>query len=244
MLGHDEVVEDGLEVRSRGPEAPTSADDALHILGLLAGAVTVLLSLIVAPRFLNRANAESTPSRTPRPIPPGPAPERLPPSGPPFSSSQRGPLDQLEPHEGGDPGEIYETPRRLNIVMVAVGIVLLVMTTGDLALRGLSRLPAQPAWAVPGGDTRRAQLAIAKYGCGSCHTIPGIHEATGRVGPMLTDFKKQGFIAGKLANVPYNLVSWIQHPQNLDPGVAMPNLGVTQTEAKDIADFLYAQSGQ
>jgi cytochrome c2 len=222
----------------REEAAEEHPDEALRVLGILFGVVTVLLSLIAAPRLLNRR------PKTEAPPPPGPPQPELPASGPAFSASQRGPFDRLEPHEGGDRGEIYETPRRLNIVMVAVGIILFVMTGGDLALRGLTRVPSSPSWAVPGGDTRRARIAIAKYGCGGCHAIPGIHEATGRVGPMLTDFKRQAFIAGKLPNVPHNLVHWIQNPQKIDPGVAMPNLGVTQTEAKDIADFLYAQSGQ
>src|SRR5678810_1226335 len=41
------------------------------------------------------------------------------------------------------------------------------------------------ALVVAGGDAGRGKTAIAVYGCGSCHTIPGIRTAKGTVGPPL-----------------------------------------------------------
>src|SRR3954470_18068028 len=37
--------------------------------------------------------------------------------------------------------------------------------------------------AVPGGHTDAGRQAIAEFGCGTCHTIPGVTAADGRVGP-------------------------------------------------------------
>ena len=120
--------------------------------------------------------------------------------------------------------------------------VLLVTTAAvgfDLAWRGLHRLPAEPVQYVNSGDAARGRDHIVRYGCGSCHVIPGLPRAKGRVGPQLTGLKYQIYIAGMLANLPESLASWIENPQKINPRTAMPNLGVTPEEAKDIAAYLY-----
>ena len=40
-------------------------------------------------------------------------------------------------------------------------------------------------------------------------------------------------------NTPDNLVRWISHPQEVDPGNVMPDLGVPDAVARDIAAYLY-----
>ena len=92
---------------------------------------------------------------------------------------------------------------------------------------------------VEGGDARRGRQQIVAYGCGSCHTIPGITGANGMVGPPLTSWSQRRIIAGEIANTPDNLVYWITVPQSIEPGVAMPNLGVSDGQARDIAAYLY-----
>jgi cytochrome c1 len=82
---------------------------------------------------------------------------------------------------------------------------------------------------------------IASYGCGTCHTIPGVPGANGTVGPPLVHFYDHAYIAGQLPNTEQNLVKWIQNPQQIDPGNAMPNLGVSAQEARAIAAYLYHQ---
>jgi cytochrome c1 len=77
-------------------------------------------------------------------------------------------------------------------------------------------------------------------GCGACHVIPGIRMAQGRVGPELRDLRRQVYIAGSLPNTPENLVAWVRQPQHIDPATAMPNLGLTQQDAADIAAYLDA----
>ncbi len=81
------------------------------------------------------------------------------------------------------------------------------------------------------------QLMI-QYGCPTCHVIPGVPGAVGKVGPSLDSLAQRSFIAGVLPNSPTNLEHWIMHPQKIDPGAAMPEMGVTQADAKRISAFL------
>jgi cytochrome c2 len=89
-------------------------------------------------------------------------------------------------------------------------------------------------------DSARGEKDIVRLGCGSCHTIPGIAGAHGRVGPSLEAFAGRSYVAGDLPNQPSNLEHWIQHPHAVHPDTAMPELGVTDTEAREIASFLYS----
>jgi cytochrome c2 len=92
-----------------------------------------------------------------------------------------------------------------------------------------------------GGDMAKGRLAIERYGCGACHTIPGVPGARGMVGPPLATVGGRMYIAGMLTNTPQNLVRWIQVPQAVAPGNAMPNLGVSASDARDIAAYLYTR---
>lgn len=112
--------------------------------------------------------------------------------------------------------------------------------TAAFVLAGCSSLGATPARsAVEGGDAARGEQAIAEYGCGTCHAIPGVPGADGRVGPRLHDFENQVYIAGQLPNRPEELIRWIQDPQSIEPGTAMPDMDVTEQDARDIAAYLY-----
>jgi cytochrome c len=97
----------------------------------------------------------------------------------------------------------------------------------------------QPAFSVPGGDPDRGKEQIIAYGCGSCHLVPGIRQAKGLVGPPLTHFARRAYIAGEVPNSPDFLVRWITVPQAIEPGTVMPNLGVSEARARDIAAYLY-----
>jgi cytochrome c1 len=90
-----------------------------------------------------------------------------------------------------------------------------------------------------GGSVARGPAAIARYGCAACHTIPRIEGPAATVGPPLERIGSRDYLGGRLPNTPGNLLKWIQHPQTIDPNNAMPDLGVTDQDAKDIAAFLY-----
>lgn len=93
--------------------------------------------------------------------------------------------------------------------------------------------------AYTGGVAARGKDVIASKNCGSCHTIPGIIGAQGLVGPPLVYFSRRTFIAGELPNKPDNLMRWVMSPQSVEPHTAMPNLGLTQQQARDVAAYLY-----
>jgi cytochrome c len=92
---------------------------------------------------------------------------------------------------------------------------------------------------VVGGNRERGRVSLDGYGCGACHVIPGVRGARGLVGPPLTMFARRAYIAGQLLNEPPNLVRWIQDPQAVEPGTAMPDLGVSPAIARDMAAYLY-----
>jgi cytochrome c2 len=96
------------------------------------------------------------------------------------------------------------------------------------------------AVSIPGADPGSAPTVMRAFGCGSCHMIPGVDGADGRVGPNLAGLEDRWSIAGRLPNTPANLVRWIMDPQQVDPGTLMPDLGVPTQQARDIASYLYS----
>ncbi|SCL32845.1 Cytochrome c2 [Micromonospora rhizosphaerae] len=125
-------------------------------------------------------------------------------------------------------------PRRIGVrwpVLLAMSVL--------VAVPACSRTdPSPPPESRTGNPERGAEL-IQQYGCGSCHTIPGINRANGLVGPPLTRFGARSYIAGELPNNADNLRRWISNPQAVEPGTAMPALGVDPIDAQDIAAYLY-----
>jgi cytochrome c1 len=59
-----------------------------------------------------------------------------------------------------------------------------------------------------------------------------------RVGPPLTGVGSRLMLGGVLPNTPENMVRWIRAPQQHSPLTAMPDLGVTERDAVDIAAYL------
>jgi cytochrome c len=90
-----------------------------------------------------------------------------------------------------------------------------------------------------GGRADRGQAAIRRYGCGSCHTIPGISGANGLVGPPLAGIASRVYVGGVATNTPDHMIQWLEDPRSLSPKTAMPNLGVTHGDAANIASYLY-----
>ena len=93
-----------------------------------------------------------------------------------------------------------------------------------------------------GGDPRRGEAMFIQYGCGSCHALTGVRTATGMVGPPLDGVALRVIIGGHLANNPDNMERWIEHPQQVSPGTAMPDLKVGAADARDITAFLYTRA--
>lgn len=89
------------------------------------------------------------------------------------------------------------------------------------------------------GNAEQGRQLARSYGCGACHIIPGVQNARGLVGPPLSFFAERTMIAGELPNTPENLVRWLRNPPAIEPGTAMPNLGLSENQAWDITAYLY-----
>ena len=90
----------------------------------------------------------------------------------------------------------------------------------------------------PVGNVENGKLLLRQFGCGKCHEIPGVADARGQVGPPLGGVASRVYIAGLLPNTPANLVSFIRDPRRHHPASAMPDLGVTEPHARDMAAYL------
>ncbi len=97
---------------------------------------------------------------------------------------------------------------------------------------------------LPGARPAQGKQAIVHIGCGACHQISGIATANGTVGPSLRNLPSRRYVAGgRLANTPRNVARWIMHPQQIQPGGIMPDLGVDSRTAADIVAYLYESGG-
>jgi cytochrome c len=137
-------------------------------------------------------------------------------------------------------------PSPRNKPLIAWGLVLGVIVFALIAFYADSQYEAADlrakAEAMTMGKVAAGQVAFGKYSCGGCHTILGVSGANGTVGPPLDGVAARGIIGGRLANNPTNMMQWIQDPQHVSPGTAMPNLGVTPQDSRDIAAFLYTRT--
>lgn len=87
-------------------------------------------------------------------------------------------------------------------------------------------------------DPQRGRELMAHYQCGRCHVAAEVPAAAGRIGPPLDGFGQRSYIAGELPNTPDNLVRWLRDPQAAVPGAAMPSMGLSEADARDVAAYL------
>ena len=123
----------------------------------------------------------------------------------------------------------------------ALALALIGTGVGFSVADGRARAAMRQAAALTGGDPSRGPGLARTYGCVGCHTIPGVHEARGLVGPPLQGILERAYVAGVAANTPDNLTRWIMHPRQFSPRTAMPDLGVSEKDARDLAAFLYTK---
>jgi cytochrome c len=116
---------------------------------------------------------------------------------------------------------------------VAAGLLLIVTLFASACSKLSEGSAAQAA-----GAQRSAPELMIQYGCPSCHVIPHVPGAVGKVGPSLDSLAQRSYLAGSLPNTPDNLQRWIMHPQHYQPGTAMPEMGVPEQDARRIATFI------
>lgn len=132
-------------------------------------------------------------------------------------------------------------PSSLILLGVLVLLAILAAAAGGAVLyyQNLQSVRTQ-ADAITSGHWKRGKVALAGYGCGGCHVIPGVSGANGQVGPDLTGIAVRTTLAGVLSNDPANMVRWLQHPQAIVPGNGMPDQRMSDADARDIAAYLYS----
>jgi cytochrome c2 len=125
-------------------------------------------------------------------------------------------------------------------ILVGVTVILLVVivTIGFQLTSERRDLEQRASW-MTGGDPRTGRVLARGKGCGGCHEIPGVKGAHGNVGPPLTKFASRMYVGGVLLNTPEHLRQWLLDPPAIDPKSAMPNVGLNDREARDIAAYLY-----
>jgi putative membrane protein len=128
-------------------------------------------------------------------------------------------------------GKWIQQPARASVVCLSLTLI---GCTPDLQFKSSYK----EALKMTGGDSGRGKEAIRHYGCGTCHTIPGVEDANGQVGPPLTKMALRTYIAGVLPNTPENMERWIADPPAVDKLTAMPKLGVADPDLQDIVGYL------
>lgn len=87
-------------------------------------------------------------------------------------------------------------------------------------------------------DTSDGKLLFVSKACVGCHTVQGIPEAQGKVGPELTHWAGNALIADTLPNTDENLRKWLKDPPAVKPATMMPNQDLTDREIDALIAFL------
>lgn len=91
--------------------------------------------------------------------------------------------------------------------------------------------------AEPSGAAAEGKALYARSACVGCHTIRGV--SAGVLGPDLTHFGSRAlFGAGLWPTTAEHLVPWLKDPPALKPGAKMPNLNLTDADARALAAYL------
>ena len=135
---------------------------------------------------------------------------------------------------------MQRSERRLAWPVLAVFAALILAGGATAVERHYERTKSGLAATLTGGDPAKAPWLMTRYGCAGCHTIGGLPGADGQVGPPLSGLIERVYIGGGAPNTAENLVAWLVNPQRFAPHAAMPPPGLNETEARDIAAYLYS----
>ena len=97
-----------------------------------------------------------------------------------------------------------------------------------------------PAATPQGGTTEEEGLAVFQnVGCIACHTVSGVENAAGTIGPNLTHIgSRQTIAAGILPNDAEHLEEWIANPPAVKPGSKMPRYPMSEEQLEDLVAYL------
>ena len=130
------------------------------------------------------------------------------------------------------------------IAVVSIGLVAcspsvpVTQTRVSTAPEPVVRLTPAPGVA---GDPERGRVTFADKGCVTCHTVRGVPNSTGILGPNLTNVALRPTLTeAGFPNTPDQMARWILDPPAMKPGTIMPNLSLTDQQARDVVAFLYS----
>ena len=122
--------------------------------------------------------------------------------------------------------------------LIAAGVFLL-LGAGSVLASNLSALRPAPALRASGeaGDPARGRDLLPRYGCPSCHVIPHVPGADATVGPPLDGVGRRVYVGGR-PNKRANVVAFLRQPSSPDRRSPMPDVGLDERDATDVAAFL------
>lgn len=98
--------------------------------------------------------------------------------------------------------------------------------------------PPPPDHEEPEVQVERGRQLLARYHCGTCHSIPGVAASQGKFAASLEAYGRRSYIVGRVPNEPALLARWIVEPGAIVPGTLMPNMGVSHADGRDMAAYL------
>lgn len=138
-------------------------------------------------------------------------------------------------------GDATHGPQRPRVQHTKPGVGLLLAAGARLS----ARRGAPAGRLLRGGDGRRCSWPWPRP-CTPEEArayAPGVAGADSRVGPPLDEAASRMYIAGRLTNTPQHMIRWILDPRAVDSATAVPTLGISERDARDIAAYLYAIGG-
>jgi cytochrome c len=90
------------------------------------------------------------------------------------------------------------------------------------------------------GNVSSASNLFLAYSCSGCHSIPGVTGPEEKVGGSLSNIRARRYIGG-LPNNLENLTRWIVSPKTINPRAEMPTTGISETEARVLAEYLQSK---
>jgi mono/diheme cytochrome c family protein len=135
------------------------------------------------------------------------------------------------------PGPLQVTRRG---IYLAVAVILLIAggVAAGYQIKFTQKARARAIELTAGNPDLGRQLT-RRYGCAGCHTIPGVPGSAGQVGPNLSGLAGRVYLGGVVNNTPDNMIQWIVNPREIDERSAMPATGISRTEARHVAAYLY-----
>ncbi len=104
---------------------------------------------------------------------------------------------------------------------------------------------ALAAQTATGPDTAAGHKLFSSKGCVQCHSLNAVKFNKNLLGPNLANVGARRYIAaGTLPNTDANLAHWIQHPWSVKHGVLMPELGLSDADARTLAAYLRTHTGK